>query len=517
MKKLLLSLMILAVVGTTSEIKAQCDVAISKVRVQIVSAVPNGSSCDVVVNLSFFLDYNNGATFVYFNSYSAADYAALAISNPLAFACTNASTPAKDAPDAGRLGTSITQAGKSFLDIGLDLSSGHGTLGQTTDITANVLSLYSQDPSVELNTPANSGGFIIEKTFMGGTTDSFSVTGLALTVPIDCAGPFAVETDVWASNANSAGAKAQCYVCGVNQFFNDPNVTANKVCGFPRTYNLGITTVDPVSKNITYKIFIDMDDDSVLTAADSLPIVTSGVIAISSGSGFTTGGPVSLPAPYSNTLPYLTKGYLILVEGPTLSNSIVEYVPEPDGCIVTPVNFKSFTAARNRSNVGLKWETLSEINNAGFTVQRNIGGTWQDIAFVPSQAAGGNSDALLTYTLNDLNPTKGITQYRLRQVDLDGKFKLSDIRAVRGEGQIGKTIVYPNPTNTGNVSIVFEDANVKRDVSVIDMTGKVIKQWRNVTNNNLQVENLPSGVFSVRILAVETGEQVVEKIVVNKR
>jgi hypothetical protein len=77
--------------------------------------------------------------------------------------------------------------------------------------------------------------------------------------------------------------------------------------------------------------------------------------------------------------------------------------------------------------------------------------------------------------------------------------------------------VFPNPSNNGNVSIVFEDANVKRDVSVIDMTGKVIKQWRNVTNNNLLVENLPSGLFSVRILAVETGEQVVEKIVVNKR
>ncbi len=211
------------------------------------------------------------------------------------------------------------------------------------------------------------------------------------------------------------------------------------------------------------------------------------------------------------------EGYLILVEGVDLSNSIVKYFPHPDGCIVTPVNFKSFTASRNRSNVLLKWETLSEQNSAGFSIQRNIGGTWQEIAYVPSQAVGGNSDALLTYTLNDLNATKGITQYRIKQVDLDGKSKFSDIRAVRGEGQIGKTVLFPNPTNTGNVSIVFEDANVKRDVSVIDMTGKIIKQWRNVTNNNLQVENLPSGVFSVRIIAVETGEQVVEKIIVNKR
>ncbi len=182
-----------------------------------------------------------------------------------------------------------------------------------------------------------------------------------------------------------------------------------------------------------------------------------------------------------------------------------------------PVTFKSFTAARNRSNVLLKWETLTELNNAGFMLQRNIGGTWEDVAFIPSVAANGNSEALLVYTYNDLNPTKGITQYRLEQVDLDGKAKLSDTRAVRGDGQIGKTIVFPNPSTSGNMSIVFEDANVKRDVAIIDMTGKIIKQWRNVTNNNLQVENLPSGLFTVRILAVETGEQVVEKIVVNRR
>ncbi len=185
--------------------------------------------------------------------------------------------------------------------------------------------------------------------------------------------------------------------------------------------------------------------------------------------------------------------------------------------IILPVEFSSFTANRSQSNVLVKWETSTEINSAGFNVQRNIGGTWTNIAYVPSQAPGGNSDVTLTYTYSDVNTTKGITQYRIQQVDIDGKSKLSEIRAVRGEGTIGKTIVFPNPSNNGNVSIVFEDANVKRDVSIFDMTGKTIKQWRNVTNNNLQVENLPTGIFSVRIVAVETGEQVVEKIVVNKR
>jgi len=55
-----------------------------------------------------------------------------------------------------------------------------------------------------------------------------------------------------------------------------------------------------------------------------------------------------------------------------------------------------------------------------------------------------------------LNNVNGISQYRIKQVDFDAKFKFSDIRAVRGEGQAGHTIVFPNPSFDGRVSIVLK-------------------------------------------------------------
>ncbi|MES1215067.1 MAG: T9SS type A sorting domain-containing protein [Bacteroidota bacterium] len=182
-----------------------------------------------------------------------------------------------------------------------------------------------------------------------------------------------------------------------------------------------------------------------------------------------------------------------------------------------PVTFKAFAATRNHSNVSLKWETAFEQNNSGFAVERNAHGSWQQVAFVASQASGGNSDAPLSYSYNDPNNINGMTQYRIRQVDFDQKSKYSDIRAVRGEGQIGKTIVYPNPSVTGNVSVVFEDATVARDVSLSDMSGRVVKSWRGVTNNNIQIDNLTPGMYSLRIVVPETGTQSVEKIIVSKR
>ena len=184
-----------------------------------------------------------------------------------------------------------------------------------------------------------------------------------------------------------------------------------------------------------------------------------------------------------------------------------------------PVKMTFFNALRSGQNVNLTWQTSIEENSVGFEVQRFIGvGGWQTISFVPTQAVNGSSSIALNYQFTDLNnTTRGITQYRLKEVDKDNRAAYSVIRAVRGDGQKGKTIVYPNPSSDGKVSILFEDVNGIRDVSVTDMSGRVIKQMKGVTNNNITIDNLAAGFYNVRIVNIETGEQVVEKFVVNKR
>jgi hypothetical protein len=183
-----------------------------------------------------------------------------------------------------------------------------------------------------------------------------------------------------------------------------------------------------------------------------------------------------------------------------------------------PVSFRTFTVLRSNSVVALKWTTATESNNLGFEIQRLIGnGSWQTLSFIASQASGGNSASDLTYTYADLNQTKGISQYRIKQIDIDRRSKFSEIRAVRGDGQKGKTIVYPNPSKDGKVNVVFEDKDASRNVSLTDVNGRVTKQWKNVLTNTLQIENLLVGFYTLRIINSETGEQVVEKIVVKNR
>jgi type IX secretion system substrate protein len=190
------------------------------------------------------------------------------------------------------------------------------------------------------------------------------------------------------------------------------------------------------------------------------------------------------------------------------------------GCgeqIPVPVNFKSFTARRSSSVVTLQWTSASESNNFGFEVQRLSGtSSWQTISFVASQAVGGTSASELTYAFSDQNPARSVSQYRIKQVDVDQRARFSEIRAVRGLGQMAKTIVYPNPSVSGSkVNVLFDETEGTRDVSIIDMNGRVIRQWKGFTNNNLQIENLRPGSYNLRIILRETGEQGIEKIVVN--
>jgi len=191
-------------------------------------------------------------------------------------------------------------------------------------------------------------------------------------------------------------------------------------------------------------------------------------------------------------------------------------VSVPNSCAPLPVSFTSFTATRMTENVMVKWSTAWEQNNSGFAVERNVNGTWEQVGWVASLAVGGNSSSDLSYSFVDHNTVKGITQYRIRQVDFDSKSKYTDIRSVRGDGQIGKITIYPNPTADGKVNIVFDDASVVRNVTVADFSGRIVKEFKSINNNNLTITNLQPGMYTVKITVPETGEQAVQKIVVNK-
>lgn len=183
--------------------------------------------------------------------------------------------------------------------------------------------------------------------------------------------------------------------------------------------------------------------------------------------------------------------------------------------IPLPVRFSAFTATRsNSSSVAISWTTAMEESNKGFNIQKNVNGEWRTVAYAPSQALNGNSSSAITYNYVDINTEKGITQYRIQQVDLNGKFAYTDIRAIRGDGNLAKVVVYPNPSFDGKLNVVFEDNTAIRDVFVNDMQGKIVKSFRGISNNILAIEKLTSGFYTIKITNRATNASSVHKVVV---
>jgi len=182
-----------------------------------------------------------------------------------------------------------------------------------------------------------------------------------------------------------------------------------------------------------------------------------------------------------------------------------------------PVYYKSFTATHGKSAVDLKWTTSFEQNNRGFEMQKqSAGGIWEAIAFIPTIAPSGNSTTDLSYAYSDLTSQSGITNYRIRQIDLDGKEHYSEVRTIRSiSDEARKVEIFPNPGTNGKVTVLFKDTEQKYDVTLIDASGRMVKQWTDITANSLPVTNLTRGFYNLRVIAKKSGEQTVTKFIIS--
>jgi len=516
MKQFLLSFFLFSsALISFKDINAQCDLRFPNLArafsTDIVSLGPN--KCQYTVSVQFEIVTNSGFKNLFFHSWLSQDYP-----SPAIFDCSGG-TPATDPGTSAQLGTAIDDPGKSFNDMGfVGLNELTFAPGVPVDVTANFATVYPHDNSVVLNSPLNSPDVTATITRIGNSdTLHFEITNLEVIVNAPCGSPLSIKTDIWGSNSNAPDPKAQCYVCGLSQSFGEVTISLQKSCVTPPfQYALSLNSLASTDFHVVFRLYADDLDGVREPNGDDSLLFVSDTVVLTPGS-FNTGF-VNLPGLFCCTEPFSLWGLYVDVTGREFDNVISSPLVEEACATILPVSLRSFTAARNHSTVVLKWETVTEENSRGFYIERNLGNNvWQTLGFVSSKAIRGNSSSSLNYEYSDINDAKGISQYRLRQVDFDGKHAYSPIRAVRAGSQKGKTIVYPNPSSDGRVNVVFADVNTIRDVSLMDMNGRVMKQWKGIANNNIQIDNLTAGFYTIRIIDTDTGEQTVEKIVVKKR
>ena len=192
----------------------------------------------------------------------------------------------------------------------------------------------------------------------------------------------------------------------------------------------------------------------------------------------------------------------------------------PGSAAPLPVHFSYFTGVRIPGGNKLTWGTSTEINNKGFELQRSIDGReYETLVFVPSIAPGGNSTDPLHYQFVDASPLPGTNFYRLRQVDLDGRYKYSDIVVIKGErvNDLQVALIYPNPVRSELGLIISAPGVESVNLVVTDLGGRMVQQTRvqlAAGDNRITVDTqkLASGTY-VLTMNGSHGERSVHKFV----
>lgn len=145
------------------------------------------------------------------------------------------------------------------------------------------------------------------------------------------------------------------------------------------------------------------------------------------------------------------------------------------GGILLPVNWLSFNVIKQGDNALLNWSIANENANRHYELQRSSNGSVYTTIAIVNRSANGNTS--YQYTDIGINHTGSkILYYRIKQVDVDGKYSYSDIRFITLDKTAIEVTVFPNPVTTGfYVSIPFENRdNSKVKLNLIGTNGQFI-------------------------------------------
>jgi len=169
---------------------------------------------------------------------------------------------------------------------------------------------------------------------------------------------------------------------------------------------------------------------------------------------------------------------------------------------VLPVNLVSFRGTLTDNVVHLTWVTSQEINSHHFEILKSADGvSFTTTGTVPAK---GNSAVSNRYQFSDLQFIEGINYYRLKQVDVDGRFTWSNIIAINVDGKKNVAIsIYPNPAKSNLTFFTRTTQHGTWQLSIKNMYGQSIFNQLiqpNVQTMQLQLPTLAKGIYTAEII-----------------
>ncbi len=173
--------------------------------------------------------------------------------------------------------------------------------------------------------------------------------------------------------------------------------------------------------------------------------------------------------------------------------------------VAAPVTLTHFTGTARGQDVDLTWNTATETENEGFTIEHSPDGlTFTDIGYLAGQ---GTTTQSHHYSFTHIAPGAGLHYYRLRQTDFDGSVHLSELVAVAVTGQA--TVLegpFPNPSDGSEVNLRYRsERSGSLTLRVVNSSGQLVYEQPRVVSAGinaltLSLRDLIAGMYVVQVM-----------------
>jgi concanavalin A-like lectin/glucanase superfamily protein len=137
---------------------------------------------------------------------------------------------------------------------------------------------------------------------------------------------------------------------------------------------------------------------------------------------------------------------------------------------VLPLQLTSFNAVRKAASVELTWSTAQEHDSKGFEIEHSENNSFIRMGSI---AAAGNSNERIDYHFTDPAPATGNNYYRLKQIDIDGKFEYSRIVKVNIESA-NYLKLQGNQVQTELKSVFYSSGNGEIKMIISGSSGAIV-------------------------------------------
>jgi hypothetical protein len=211
----------------------------------------------------------------------------------------------------------------------------------------------------------------------------------------------------------------------------------------------------------------------------------------------------------------------IVFSGENQSGLYYNFIPD----IVLPVELISFGARVEGQNIHLYWQTVTEVNNRGFEIEKRVMSneygvvSWENVGYV---AGYGTTSEIKSYSFTDNKVSTGTYNYRLKQIDFDGTFEYSDEVEVNVfvPGKFSLSQNYPNPFNPSTIINYSIPSNSYVKLELFSVTGEKLSSFVNSIQEagyySIELKSdelgLSSGTYFYRLIAIDnsSGKEYVE-------